>query len=298
VRARSALFTLFGDAVRPAGGTAWLTTLTACMAALGFTPQATRTALHRMAADGWVTPTRTGRFSAYRLPDAGVERLEEAAARIYRLRAADWDGRWHLLLSAGAGRNAAVARELQWSGHGRLTADLWVSPHPQGRRLERLLEAHSLLDTALRFDTAHAGNHVEDERIVTTAFALDELRDAHAGFLAEWANAAAPTDEQEAFTTRIRLVHHWRSFLFLDPGLPAELLPSNWLGDEAAATFRTLYEALDDAAWRYYEGLAAAAPPLGNGTANGRVQTLRHVGNPFVHGIDTRQPRSKTRSTA
>ena len=31
--------------------------------------------------------------------------LEEAAARIYRLRAADWDGRWHLLVCPAAGRS-------------------------------------------------------------------------------------------------------------------------------------------------------------------------------------------------
>ena len=28
---------------------------------------------------------------------------------------------------------------------------------------------------------------------------------------------------QETFVTRLRLVHHWRSFLFLDPGLGASL---------------------------------------------------------------------------
>src|SRR5688500_18996369 len=128
MRARSALFTLFGDVVRPAGGDAWLTTLTACMQSLGFTPEATRTALHRMAAEGWVAPTKVGRFAAYRLTELGVERLDEAAARIYRLRAADWDGHWHILVSPGAGRDPEVSRELRWLGHGRLSADVWVSP--------------------------------------------------------------------------------------------------------------------------------------------------------------------------
>jgi len=279
MRARSALFTLFGDVVRPAGGTAWLTTLTACMGALGFSPQATRTALHRMAAEGWVAPSRTGRFAAYRLTDRGVERLEEAAARIYRLRSEPWDGRWHLLVSAGAGRSTAATRELLWLGHGRLSADVWVSPHPQGRRLDALLAAHQVSD-AVRFATADAGD--DDARIVRRAWDLTELRAAHAAFIDRWADVAPAGEPAGAFTERIHLVHHWRSFLFLDPGLPAALLPDDWLGDRAAAVFRDRYQAVADAAWRFYDGLDAGAP-----SATGKVQPLRRRGdNPFVHGLD------------
>ena len=36
MRARSALFTLFGDVVRPMGGEAWLSTITAAMGTLAF----------------------------------------------------------------------------------------------------------------------------------------------------------------------------------------------------------------------------------------------------------------------
>lgn len=261
MRARSALFTLFGDVVRPAGGNAWLTTLTTCMVALGFTPEATRTALHRMAAEGWVAPTRVGRFAAYRLTAAGVERLDEAAARIYRLRAADWDGRWHLVVSREAAANPALARELQWSGHGRLSDELWISPHPQGRRLEQLLAAHGAVDS-LRFERAAVADASENARIVAAAWDLSELHEAHTAFLAAWENAAVPLEPEAAFVLRIRLVHHWRSFLFVDPGLPSQVLPAGWLGDRAAAAFRSLYDALNDAAWAYYDAVAAGAPAL------------------------------------
>ncbi len=286
MQARSALFTLFGDVVRPAGGTAWLTTLTACMQTLGFTPQATRTALHRMAADGWVTPTRRGRFSAYRLTDRGVERLDEAAARIYRLRAVDWDGRWHLLVCAGADRNPAVSRELQWSGYGRLSPDVWVTPHPQGARAQRLLATHSLLAT--RFEQATSPEPDGDARIVARAWDLTQLREAHEEFIARWESAPPPADDQAAFVTRIHLVHHWRSFLFLDPGLPHELLPYDWLGDRAAAAFRTHYEAADAGAWRYWDALVAAAPPVA-ATASAGVSPTHRTSDPFAQGLDALQ---------
>jgi phenylacetic acid degradation operon negative regulatory protein len=263
VRARSALFTLFGDVVRPAGGHAWLTTITACMQSLGFTPEATRTALHRMAADDWVAPTKVGRFAAYHLTERGIERLDEAAARIYRLRAAKWDGHWHLLVCPAAGRHSEVARALRWMGHGRLSADVWVSPHQQGAGLTQLFGDYGLADAAVRFDSAAAGDPSENARIVDAAWDLTELRTAHEQFIAQWSAAPVPasTDDEAAFVTRIRLVHHWRSFLFLDPGLPARLLPADWRGDAAAQVFRDVYEAVDDAAWRFYETLTADTPP-------------------------------------
>lgn len=296
MRARSALFTLFGDIVRPAGGDAWLSTLTECMSALGFSAEATRTALHRMAAEGWVAPRKVGRYAAYRLTPRGVDRLEEAATRIYRLRAAEWDGRWRLLIGLPAGRDAQLSRALTWMGFGRLSADVWASPHSHGSRLTRLLDGHPGAATTVGFVGESAGAQASrptteaDQRIVAAAWDLAELRQAHAAFIDRWRDAGAGDEPRAAFTTRIQLVHHWRSFLFLDPGLPAALLPADWLGDEAAKVFRTLYEAVDAGAWRFYDQLVAAGPPLprtpDTGAASGDD-------SPFARGLDALQiPRS------
>lgn len=245
MRARSALFTLFGDVVRPAGGEAWLTSLTTCMGTLDFTPQATRTALHRMAGEGWVEPRRVGRYAAYRLTARGEERLEEAAARIYRLRGADWDGRWRLLVSPAASRDAERARELSWMGFGRLSADTWVSPHDH-----EVPEGITFL----------AERNGQDAEIVSTAWDLDELRAAYRAFVRAWRGVRTPADPAAAFATRIRLVHHWRGFLFSDPGLPDAVLPPDWPGHDAARLFGERYEALRPASESFYAELAAATP--------------------------------------
>ncbi|HWH33623.1 MAG TPA: PaaX family transcriptional regulator C-terminal domain-containing protein [Egibacteraceae bacterium] len=234
MRARSALFTLFGDVVRPHGGEAWLSTLTAYMDALGFTAEATRTALHRMSAEGWVEPRRAGRFAAYRLTARGEARLEEAAERIYRLRAADWDKHWRLLVHRGA-LPAAVVRELGWVGFGRLTPDVWVSPHPHDAHLDELLAAAGLLEAVHRFTSAAGG---DADRIVAEAWDLSRLRAGHEEFLRQWARAKPPRDPRRAFAQRVRLVHHWRGFLFSDPGLPDALLPDDWRGEQATAVFQ------------------------------------------------------------
>lgn len=288
MRARSALFTLFGDVVRPTGGEAWLVTLTGCMAALDFTPEATRTALHRMAAEGWVEPRRVGRYAAYRLTARGEDRLEEAAARIYRLRASAWDGCWRLLVSPGLARRPAAARALRWMGFGRLSGDTWVSPHDHGGRLQALLDEHDLGD-ALRFVSAPSDADPErDRQIVATAWDLAALRAAQADFVARWRAVRPAGEPRAAFVTRVNLVHDWRAFLHLDPGLPRSLLPDDWLGDEAAACFREVYEAVEEPAWAFHDALCAHAPAR----PGRRVATPR---SPF-HDLPALQRR--TRQTA
>jgi phenylacetic acid degradation operon negative regulatory protein len=257
MRARSALFTLFGDIVRPAGGDAWLSTLTGCMSALGFSAEATRTALHRMAAEGWVAPNRVGRYAAYRLTPPGVDRLEEAATRIYRLRAAEWDGRWRLLIGLPAGRDPQLSRALTWMGFGQLSADAWVSPHPHGQRLTRLLDGHPGAVSTVGFVAESAGppgpgsTTDADQRIVATAWDLAELRQAHAAFVDRWRHAVA--------------------------------------GDEPAKVFRTLYEAVDAGAWRFYDQLVAAGPPLPE-TSNPDAAAPADD-SPFARGLDALQIR-------
>lgn len=295
MRARSTLFTLFGDVVRPAGGEAWLTTLTACMDALGFTPEATRTALHRMSLEGWVEPRRNGRYALYRLTPKGVDRLEEAAARIYRLRGADWDGRWRLLVCPSASRDVALGRALRWMGFGRLSADVWVSPHPHGERIEALLDEHRLAHRSHRFLTesrpgrgrpsgnGEDGRLASDADIVARAWDLSELREAHVEFLARWQGVEAPQEPRAAFTTRLRLIHHWRKFLFLDPGLPVALLPPDSQGEAAASCFRELYERVVEPAWQFYDELEAAAP--GRPDDAPPPSSRRPDASPFAQGL-------------
>jgi DNA-binding transcriptional regulator PaaX len=53
------------------------------------------------------------------------------------------------------------------------------------------------------------------------------------------------------------LVHEWRRFPFLDPRLPAQLLPDNWSGAKAADLFHTRHADWHPAAQRHWERLTA-----------------------------------------
>ncbi|HUG83604.1 MAG TPA: PaaX family transcriptional regulator C-terminal domain-containing protein [Euzebya sp.] len=64
-----------------------------------------------------------------------------------------------------------------------------------------------------------------------------ELCDAYAAFSAAFGADLGPLDGAEAFVAQTRMVHEWRKFPFMDPGLPRQLLPRGWIGLHAAKVF-------------------------------------------------------------
>lgn len=71
--------------------------------------------------------------------------------------------------------------------------------------------------------------------------------------------APAADDGCDVLARQVRLVHAWRRFPFLDPELPAELLPEQWAGARAAELFTTLHERWDAPARAAWADLARRA---------------------------------------
>lgn len=263
--ARSMLLTVLGDVVLPSGGQVWLQALTTGAGALDISPDATRQALRRLANQGIVTASHEGRNARYELTESGRRRLADAAERIYLRRPLVWDGRWHMLTYTFAERERAtrdaLRRELEWLGFGSLGAGVWVCPWDLGVRLQEVLDKHRIAGSVEVFTAVHDG---EDRHLAARAYPLDDLQTAHAGFVRHVRAAGpVPDDPRQAFADRIRLVHDWRKFLFLDPGLPEELLPDGWLGADAAGVFVERYRALEDPSWQWWDEVVAATDPDG-----------------------------------
>jgi phenylacetic acid degradation operon negative regulatory protein len=202
----------------------------------------------------WLGPMRTPTGPGYQLTPRAERRLADAAARIYRSGLAPWDGCWHLLVLEHVPVRATRERlrtGLSYLGYAPLRDDAWISPRPSAE-VDGLLAAEGV--RASRFQAVH-----EDEPATLTAMAwdLDGLGLAYVCWLDEARRIAAtasdnPTDH-DAFVVRSRLVHEWRKFLFRDPGLPGELLPTSWPGHEAAAFFDREASRLLPAAGRYVD---------------------------------------------
>ncbi|MDQ6875166.1 MAG: PaaX family transcriptional regulator [Actinomycetota bacterium] len=257
MRARAALFDVYGDHLLPRGATAPVAALVRLLAPLGVTGPAVRTAISRMVRQGWLAPVRLAGGPGYALTGRAVRRLDDAAARIYRTdeaRAA-WDGRWHLIVvsSAPATRSARqrLAADLAFLGYGRLASGTWVAARPSPEAASVAALHGSDVEA---FAAHHAGDPLE---MINRAWDLERLAVAYTVFVEELtpvvAAAGPDATDEHAFAARSRLVHAWRNFLFTDPGLPTDLLPAGWPGATAATFFDAEANRLLPAAGRYVD---------------------------------------------
>jgi phenylacetic acid degradation operon negative regulatory protein len=241
--ARGLLFTVLGEFVLPGGGMAWTSAVIAAFARLGVAEKATRQALMRTAADGWLRGEKVGRRTRWHLTGAARRLLTDGAERIYSFTpaAGNWDGRWLLVAARvpDADRQArhAVRTRLHWAGFGSLGPGLWISAHP-----EREAEAsHVLRDAGLDGDAhlfvATRSGLAGAGAMVRAAWDLGAIEREYERFLAEFGGP----ERSDVLARQVALVHAWRRFPAIDPALPRDLLPARWSGLEAARRFADLH---------------------------------------------------------
>ena len=242
--ARGLLFTLLGELVLPGDGTAWTSAVLAVFARLGVEEKATRQALMRTAAAGWLDAEKIGRRTRWRLTGSARRLLTDGAERIYSFAgpAPDWDGRWLLVVTRipEADRRArhVVRTRLSWAGFGSLGAGLWISPHPERQHEARgvLRDAGVALDAHVFVATRTDLGDVRD--MVAQAWDLTAVEGQYEGFIREFGDR----EPQDVLVRQLELVHAWRRFPSVDPALPRELLPARWSGLAAARLFAELHE--------------------------------------------------------
>ena len=269
LRAPSLLITIFGDAIAPRGGAIALGSLIRVAAPFGLAERAVRTAVARLARDGWLAARRGGRHSEYRLTRVGAARFAEATRRIYGQNPHSWNGRWTLVLLP-PGRQRRARTELRWLGFGQLGPALLAHPActlPQARAWLREVAGTR---GALLLHSSGAGL-TADRALVARGWDLAGLARRYARFLARFAALeplleAGAVSRETAFVVRTLLIHEYRRIHLQDPLLPPALLPQDWVGAAAYGLCRRLYarvfapaeDYLSDAARRLSRPLPAA----------------------------------------
>lgn len=256
--ARGLLFTVLGEFVLPAGGAVWTSAFIDVLGRLGVEEKATRQALMRTAADGWLDSQRIGRRTTWSLTPAADKLLTEGRERIYGFSGVGdpWDGRWLLVLArspeAERQNRHLLRTRLTWAGLGSPAPGVWISPHA-GRiaEVERALAEAGVLGGAQVFVGEHQGGPGRGElaALVGQAWDLGAIERGYEGFLERFRSAGT----RDPLATTIELVHAWRRFPWVDPALPKHLLPTPWSGTAAADLFGTLHRCLVEHAqgqWR------------------------------------------------
>ncbi|HKN98363.1 MAG TPA: PaaX family transcriptional regulator C-terminal domain-containing protein [Pseudonocardiaceae bacterium] len=260
--ARSLLMTVLGEFVLPGDQPVWTATLVDALALLGVEEKSARQALARTAAEGWLKSERVGRRVRWHLTPQGKGLLETGAARIYSFgtNGQDWDGQWLMLLvsvpESLRDLRHRLRTRLTWAGFGTPTPGVWISPRTDAESdAHRILVELALPTKAMSF-VGRYGALGEQAGMVEAAWDLAEVAGCYERFIAEFAGLA-PESPDGVLRAQTRLVHEWRRFPFLDPQLPRQLLPDQWIGARAAELFAERHARWQPGATRRWRELAA-----------------------------------------
>jgi phenylacetic acid degradation operon negative regulatory protein len=248
-RTGSIVITMFGDAIVPRGGAVWLGTLLAFFETIDIESGVVRTAMSRLAADGWLERNKVGRNSFYRLVKKGQQTFDAATRHIYDSQSSDWTGRFELLLIGSAGDRDASRDALKNAGFGSPLPGVWIAPSGVPIPEEAA--------TAIRLEVS-----AEDDsgrRLLSESWPLDRTSDAYQKFiktfepLRGWIARRESFSDADALTARILLIHHYRRVVLRDPLLPGALLPVDWPGRAARKLCGEIYRGLLPASERWLD---------------------------------------------
>ena len=271
LRAGSLITTVFGDAIAPRGGTAWLGSLITVMREFGINERLVRTSVFRLAQDGWLQSRQVGRRSYYSLTEQGRERFEQATQKIYGEPVATWDGEWTTVLISGVdpATRETVRKELGWLGFGSLSPNVLAHPAPDMAGLDVALERLGFADDLVVMTGRTVRNEPGMRSLVQDSWNLDDIDERYANFVERFRplikahGKDAKMPPKSAFVVRTLLIQEYRKVLLRDPQLPAELLPAGWHGTAAYQLCRNLYQAVYAAADDYLtETMETAEGPL------------------------------------
>ncbi|MBL4874911.1 MAG: phenylacetic acid degradation operon negative regulatory protein PaaX [Cohaesibacteraceae bacterium] len=246
IRAWSLIITIFGDCVAHRGGEIWLGTLTQIMNAMNIGSGVVRTAMSRLAADGWIISDKVGRNAFYRLSDMGEREMAKATHRIYEHANQMWDGTWTIAVLSATDDRPISRKKLQHLGYGVLATNVLIKPGhettPGSTSGVMYLRCESSKDIA-----AFLGEE---------AWNLQQVSFGYDRFITEFENLShALADEKQlsqqvsaldALIVRILLIHNFRKPVLRDPGLPQEVWPTGWPGTKARDLAAGIYCGVKD----------------------------------------------------
>ena len=264
---RSMIFTIYGDYIHHYGNRIWIGSLIRLLKEFGHNDQAARVAVSRMMKQGWLQSEKQDNRSYYFLTEQGISRIEEAGNRIFKLNPIEWDGKWRVLMYTIPEEKRHIRDELRqellWSGFGSFSNACWISPNNLEKEVKLLIEKYDISEYVDFFISEYIGPK-DNHTLVEKSWPLEQVVEKYEEFIIKYSKQFIANQEiikrgemsdADCFVERTKLVHEYRKFLFIDPGLPKELLPENWNGTLAASLFNQYYQVLAEPASRFFESI-------------------------------------------
>jgi phenylacetic acid degradation operon negative regulatory protein len=258
VQPRALIVTIYGLYARDEAGWLSVAALIRLMAELGVDEPAVRSSISRLKQRGMLEPRQQGGAAGYGLSEHGRNILAEGDRRIFRWgftarpRGGAADG-WLLAVFSvpeqERSRRHALRSRLTWLGFGTVSSGVWIAPGQLAGEVRDVLASDGMSGYVSLFTASYlAFGDVAEQ--VRRWWDLDRLELLYQSFI----DAAMPVltfwqgnegrEAGRAFADYVRVLTAWRRLPFLDPGLPAELLPPDWHGTRAAELFDAISQRL------------------------------------------------------
>jgi phenylacetic acid degradation operon negative regulatory protein len=260
---RHLIVTVYGLYSRAEGGWMSVASLVSLLADLGVDEPAVRSSISRLKRREILHASRRAGAAGYELSQSAQAILAEGDHRIFRTERARLADGWLLAVfsvpESERHRRHVLRSQLARLGFGTAAPGVWIAPAYLHEATADMLARLGLSGYADLFRADHlaarglAGGDLADK--VRQWWDLDQTerlaRDfvtAYEPVLRGWAKRRPAASQRAAFADYVRVLTDWRRLPYLDPGLPAELLPPGWAGARAAEVFFTLQSRLAGAA--------------------------------------------------
>ncbi|KZL14267.1 Transcriptional repressor PaaX [Pseudovibrio sp. Ad26] len=245
IRSWSMIVSIFGDCVAPRGAELWMGNITEIMQMVGVNSGVVRTAMSRLANDGWLERTRIGRNSFYRLTKMGRETFDQATPRIYARGPTKGNGSWITAILSEVEGRAERREHLTDQGFGVIAPNVLIKPNI-GQQLPKSSDKIVFMQS-----TAPPERAVQ---LARQAWNLESLQQGYHEFIENYSGlqallecgARAPIAPETALIIRIILIHDLRRLVLRDPELPLQALPDEWAGSVARELAAGIYNTLRD----------------------------------------------------
>jgi phenylacetic acid degradation operon negative regulatory protein len=260
-RPSSLINTIYGSFVRRLGGWIPVAELIALLTELDVDAPAARSAVSRLKKRGTLVQERRNGIG-YRLGPAMGPVFDEGDRRIFgHLEPARLADGWVMAVFSVPEAERAYRHQLRsrltWLGFGNTAPGVWLAPARLLEDARRTLQRLGLSDYVHLFTAEYAG--FGDLRVAASQWwDFAALEEQYALFTDSFGPLAERLRGQEiqdaaAFRDYVPMMTQWRRLPYLDPGLPAELLPDDWNAVEARRVFSQLHELLGQAAFRHVQ---------------------------------------------
>ncbi|HZG90780.1 MAG TPA: PaaX family transcriptional regulator C-terminal domain-containing protein [Pseudonocardia sp.] len=226
---------------------------------LGVDSAGVRSSISRLKRRGVLHAMRSDGAAGYALSEQTLEVLREGDVRIFGRRRAELEDGLVLVVfsvpESERDKRHQLRAALSRMGFGTAAPGVWVAP---GNLHDDVAGTLCRLGLASYVDLfrSHYAAFGELRDKVGQWWDLPAVDAGYAEFLARYADARARWDAaadgpRTAFEVYVPLLTEWRRLPYLDPGLPADLLPQTWHGARAADLFTDLDAALRAPAREY-----------------------------------------------